>query len=56
MVFLLLRPSTMEDEGRHHLIRAFPNKAAAEAERDRQVAESKGWYSKGSFSIAEEVE
>lgn len=55
MVYLLLRPSTMEDEGRHHLIAAYRTEEEAIAERDRQVAASQGWYSKGSFSIAKEV-
>ncbi len=55
MFFLLLCPMTMEDEGRHHLIRAFDTEAAAKVEIERQVAKSGGWYSRLDFIIAKEV-
>lgn len=55
MFYLLLKPSTMEDEGRSHLIGSFPSKEAAIAERDRQVAASEGWYTAGSFAVAQVI-
>lgn len=55
MFFLLLCPMTMEDEGRHHFIRAFNTEASAKEEIERQVAKSDGWYSRLDFIITKEV-
>ena len=54
--YLILPPSTQEDEGRFQLLGAYSSMERADAERQRRATESKGYYKPSSFEIAATVD
>ena len=55
MVFVLLAPSTVEDEGRYHYLGAFGSERQADKFILEQVFQAKGYYGKDSYIKAKRI-
>ena len=55
MVFVLLYPSTVEDEGRYKYCGKFGSQRQAEEYIREQVTKSNGYYTMGSYVMAKPI-